>query len=177
LGEEEQIRQFAEARTLSRAELHLMMFNRSMAILRSIFNSTPINAACCMIGYLSFSCLAFFVACFVCALTVEAAFDKQKVIESVLSPDGKLKAVVYEHANPVRKFRYVNVSVISADAEPERERDGNLFSFSDTSAKVRWIDDEHIRISHAGEHWKTAPFTFIAFDGRSLNVESVETSK
>lgn len=107
---------------------------------------------------------------------MEAAFEKQNVIESVLSPDGKLKAVVYEHANPIRKFRDVNVSVISADAEPERDRYGNLFSFSDTSAKVRWINDMHVQILHKGKTWKTTPFTFIAFDGRSLNVESVDVS-
>jgi hypothetical protein len=144
-----------------------------MAILKTIFNSSPFHAVCQFIGYLSFSCLAFFVACFVCTLVADASIERQKIIESAMSPDGKLKAVVYEHIYQIGHYRNINVSVIDADSQPERERDGNLFSFTDASAKVRWVDDQHVQILHTGKTWRSTPFTFIAFDGRSLNVESV----
>jgi len=147
-----------------------------MAILKTIFNSTPFNAACCLIGYLSFSCLAFFTACFACTLVTDATSEKDKVIESFASPDGKLKAVVYEHRLRSGKVTSMNVSVIDADATPEQGRDGNLFSFLDASARVRWIDDKHIQILHTERNWRTTPFTFIAFDGRSLKVESIAVS-
>jgi hypothetical protein len=113
----------------------------------SIVKTVIFRAVSTGLGLLAFSALSFFV---------------------VYSPDRKLKAVVFGNS---LYPKWKNVSVIRASAEPEKQRDGNVFSDSCNWVGVKWLTNQRVVIFRDGDQTKTfKPTNFIAFD-RGIDID------
>jgi|GEM_PF-4212244 len=134
----------------------------------SIVKTVIFRAVSTGLGLLAFSALSFFVAVFVVSYAFFSVHDRLEVFDTVYSPDRKLKAVVFGNS---LYPKWKNVSVIRASAEPEKQRDGNVFSDSCNWVGVKWLTNQRVVIFRDGDQTKTfKPTNFIAFD-RGIDID------
>jgi len=99
-------------------------------------------------------------------------FRHIETIKVAMSPDQKLKAVVYlEKYDPINCS--VNISVLNSSAELESGRDGNIFSqWKSDWADAKWIDNHSLLVTHTDSSYCRVPETFTAFD-RDLQIREL----
>ncbi|PZM82540.1 MAG: hypothetical protein DKT66_11120 [Candidatus Melainabacteria bacterium] len=132
------------------------------------YSSVAFTAMSKGLGLVVFSAVSFFVALWVVSLTFFSSPERLIVFETVYSPDRKLKAVVFGY-----QFRpgFKNVSVLSAAASPEINRDGNVFSEVCKRASAKWRDNQNLVILTEGLGGTALKSkNFIAFD-RGIEID------
>jgi hypothetical protein len=128
----------------------------------AFYSSVAFTAMSKGLGLVVFSAISFFVALWVVSLTFFSSPERFTVLETVYSPDRKLKAVVFAY-----QFRpgFKHVSVLSATASPEINRDGNVFSEACKWAGAKWRDNQNLVILTNGlADTAIKSKNFIAFD-------------
>jgi hypothetical protein len=139
-----------------------------MSLQKSFLNSKTFDAVCSAIGLVSFCALSFFVAVFVSTLTYFWITDRPTVIETAYSPDGKLKAVVFEEA---KSSSTKHVSVLGSKASLEKNRSGNVFTESCDCVSAKWISNQRLVIYSDGNRVVDGKsINFIAFD-RGIDID------
>ncbi len=128
----------------------------------AFYSSVAFTAMSKGLGLVFFSAISFFVALWVVSLIFFSSPERLTIFETVYSPDRKLKAVVFGY-----QFRpdLKNVSVLSAAASPEINRDGNVFSAACKRANAKWRDNQNLVILTDGVVGTAIKSkNFIAFD-------------
>lgn len=139
-----------------------------MSLHKEIFYRSVVKAITSAIGLVSFSAVSFFVAVFVTGLAYFSITDQLTVLDTIYSPDGKLKAVVFREG---QSSEYKNVSVLSAKAQLEKNQSGNVFFESCNWVGAKWIDNQRLVIYRDGNgRANRESLNFIAFD-RAIDVD------
>ena len=139
-----------------------------MSSQKLVSNTTIFDALCSAIGLVSFSALSFFVAVFLSTLTYYWITDRPTVFETVYTPDGKLKAVVFGEE---KSSSYKHVSVLGAKANLEKNRSGNIFTESCDCVSAKWISNQRLVIYSDGNKGVDGKsMNFIAFD-RGIDID------
>jgi hypothetical protein len=76
---------------------------------------------------------------------------RNEISSTALSPNGRLKAVVFRRICPYEQTEATNISILRADAELS-DGNGNAFSYPDhTPTRVAWVRDDHLAVYTYGD--------------------------
>jgi len=138
----------------------------------TVSSSKTFRAICVALGFVCFSAVSCVFAVLVATVAYHWFEDRLNISETTYTPDGKLKAVVFSLPRSHEK----HVSVLSAKAEVETARAGNVFSDSCRWLGARWKNNHSLVIYRDGDGTRSLGFEeFIAFDrGVQVDVQNLQ---
>ncbi|MBX9949304.1 MAG: hypothetical protein K2Y39_09075 [Candidatus Obscuribacterales bacterium] len=150
-----------------------------MSLVKAIFNSTYFNAATSLIGFGCISaclCIACLVIINLIAFAPYLTPPANTIISETLTPDKKLKAVVFVRREGLGVGDCVNVSILRASAELPQEGLGSVFSGAGNWARVKWLGENTLLIFHHKQAlFRKVDGAYVAFD-RDVLVKTTELS-